>query len=106
MAMLNRSKIKHIGLKEQVVELGDDMQVKLRELGLDQQLSSEVAGTDSKLFVYNMLMNCCIDEDGKPLFLNHNDIKELPASLMIKIFKACLDINNLGEKKLEDLAKN
>jgi hypothetical protein len=106
MAMLNKKNLNTLTLKTEVVELGNDTQIKLRELSLKQQLENESTGSDSKLFIYTMLMNCCIDEDGNQLFSSHDEIESLPADVMTKIFKACLIINHLSDGKLEDLAKN
>lgn len=104
--ILNKKNIKEVKLKVDTVDVGNDTQVRLQELSLENQLDNEASKLDGKEFVLTMIKNCCIDDDGSPLFDSIDDIKNLPADLTVNIFHACLKINNMGGNKLEELAKN
>jgi hypothetical protein len=84
-----------------------DLDINLRAMSLLEQLSVEENSKLNKdLFISQILMNCCMDENGDQLFDSIKDVESLPADLTLAIFKACLSLNNLGEKDVEKLAKN
>ncbi len=104
--ILNKKNIKDIKLKVEIMDVGNDTQVKLQELSLNQQLDNEASKLAGKDFVLSMIQSCCLDDDDQPLFDSVDDIKNLPADLTVNIFHACLKINNMGGNNLEELAKN
>ena len=55
-----------------------------------------------------MMIACCLDEDGKPLFQDSDasQLGELPASVVEPIVDACLRVCGMTSDDVDDAAKN
>jgi hypothetical protein len=85
--------------------------VKIKVMSIAEQIEFEKMDKDKSHnsdLIFAMLVLCCIDDEGKHLF-NKEDIpalKEKSSTAVIKLFKACLKLNQLNENDLEKKAKN
>jgi hypothetical protein len=104
--LLSKDTLKDIKKKSTVINVyGVD--VKLCSMSLSQQLQiEENSKQDKNLFVSQILMNCCVDENDKPVFTSREDVESLPADFTLIVFKECLALNGLGDKDVEKMAKN
>lgn len=106
--ILDRDNIVNISRKHCLLDIKEyDLQINLCAMSLKDQLHLEDNSKDNKnKFIANMLLNCCVDEHGDKLFDSCDEVEQLPADLTLIIFKECLKLNNLGEKDIENIAKN
>jgi hypothetical protein len=88
-----------------------DGEVRVRALSIKDQLAFEelATGNDNQSeLMFQLILKCCIDEDGEFLF-NEKDVealKEKSADIIVTLFKAILSINNIDQDEVDQLAKN
>jgi hypothetical protein len=94
-----------------VPEWGVDAQVKIKALSIYEQIVYEkeaAVNKDTSDIIFNMLVLCCVNEDGTKIF-SKDDIaalKERSSAAVLRVFNACLKINHLDTDSVERLAKN
>ena len=88
-----------------------DGEIRVRALSIKDQLAFEELATghdDQSELMFQLILKCCIDENGELMF-NEEDVinlKEKSADIIVTLFKAILNINNIDQKEVDDLAKN
>ena len=114
MALLDRAKF----LQQDDYEYKDvylkalDGEVRIRALSIRDQLVFEKEAADKNLeqseLMFNLILKCCVDEEGKLLF-NEGDleaIKDKSADIIVNLFKEILKINHINQEEVDGLAKN
>jgi hypothetical protein len=88
-----------------------DGEIRVRALSIKDQLAFEELATgndDQSELMFQLILKCCIDEDGELMF-NEEDVinlKEKSADIIVTLFKAILNINNIDQNEVDNLAKN
>jgi hypothetical protein len=93
---------------DMTAEWGDKLRIKT--MSIEEQLQYEkIKETENAGdIVLQMVLVCCVDQDGKRLFEN-DDVKELQkksTAAVFKVFNACIELNSLPKDDLEQKAKN
>lgn len=75
------------------------------------QIEFEAMNKDKKHesdIIFSMLSLCCIDDNGEKLFCKDDlpEIQKKSSSVILRLFKECMDLNALNEKDLDTKAKN
>jgi|SRR3954463_5993545 len=105
--ILNKHNFNKIQKKTTVVECKDyDMEVKIEALSLQDQLEiDDLIKADMNMYIKEMVSRCCVDENGARIF-GVEEVKNLPADMIVQVFHACCTLNKLGTNDVTKAAKN
>ncbi len=85
-------------------------EVRIKVMSIAEQIKFEdlnMKKKDNSELVFAMLSQCCIDEKGDHLF-DDEDLKELSkksSAPILHLFNACLELNTMSKKALDDQVK-
>lgn len=103
--LINKNNLHNLKRKEALFESKDyDVEIKLIAFTLENQLNLETE--DNNKFFCNVIRLSCVDENNQYLFKDNQEVKQLPSDLARELFYKCLELNNLGNKSIENIAKN
>ena len=88
-----------------------DGEIRVRALSIKDQLAFEETATgndDQSELMFQLILKCCIDEDGELMFKEEdvNNLKEKSADIIVTLFKSILSINNINQEEIDNIAKN
>jgi len=88
-----------------------DGEIRVRALSIKDQLAFEELASghdDQSELMFQLILKCCIDEDGELMFDEEDviNLKEKSADIIVTLFKAILNINNIDQNEVDNLAKN
>lgn len=107
---LNKQKLAAVkDWKQEVVDMtaewGDVIHIRSMAVGRQQELSK----LKDEDFVYGMIMACCCNEDGSLFFdtpiEDVNILKDRTNGSILKLYRACEKVNNIGLPE-DEIAKN
>lgn len=92
-----------------IEELGGEIRIKA--MSIADQIQFEEESTTIKNqneLIFQLILNCCLDEKGVKLFEKDDliIIKERSAPVILKLFQEILKVNKLDEEEIDKLAKN
>ena len=105
--------LKKKDLKPEEVDIGDGDTVAVRKLSararaeLERRYATKKPEDDPEGFRWALIKRCVLDDGGKLMFedADKDEVMEMQADLIEKVFVACARVNAFTEKDVETLEK-
>ncbi len=112
--LLNLDAISKIeDIKTEIVDMREEWggDIKIKALNFSQQIEFEnkkSSTQDDSDLILLLLQMCVVNENDEPMFDDESIkmLKNKNSQSLLKLFTACLNINSLDEKGVENKAKN
>jgi len=96
----------NVDYKKKIVDMPEwGGEIEIRTLSVKQEMELQAIKSNNDL-VFQLIMMCCINEDGSPLFDDVELLKQKHSEGILHLYNEIMALNKKNDGDIEELAKN